>query len=260
MARSRRVTTDESIEQVETDGRDNEQVHNGNIWRVVMQKVRHPWLGGTLRLTMYLATLNGATSNPSLSSSPWMRGAPQNGCLLRNSSRISKSRRADLINPSGMSALLSVFDVRTDRTAFKKSPAAVAAMHWPELEGGKKLSVAGKETGTQWRADRNSESPCGRWRRLGVTGVGGICLRLVKPIAVSPRRSPMAALELPHWLVISGAVLVLAGFIGLVVSGKKEIEPSTAFLPGEASKSEIISPDSETKEVQSISRLPPNLL
>src|SRR5262249_15059320 len=28
---------------------------------------------------MYLATLDCATSNPSLSSSPWMRGAPQSG-------------------------------------------------------------------------------------------------------------------------------------------------------------------------------------
>jgi hypothetical protein len=34
------------------------------------KKVRHPWLGGARRLTMYLATLDCATSNPSLSSSP----------------------------------------------------------------------------------------------------------------------------------------------------------------------------------------------
>ena len=43
------------------------------------RKVRHPWLGGPRRLTMYLATLDCATSNPSLSSSPWMRGAPRAG-------------------------------------------------------------------------------------------------------------------------------------------------------------------------------------
>jgi hypothetical protein len=43
------------------------------------KKVRHPWLRGPHRLTMYLATLDCATSNPSLSSSPWMRGAPQSG-------------------------------------------------------------------------------------------------------------------------------------------------------------------------------------
>src|SRR5450631_3296963 len=43
------------------------------------KKIRHPWLGGRRRLTMYLATLDCAISNPSLSSSPWMRGAPQSG-------------------------------------------------------------------------------------------------------------------------------------------------------------------------------------
>src|SRR6185437_8230576 len=47
------------------------------------RKVFHPWLGGLRRLTMYLATLDCATSNPSLSSSPWMRGAPQSGFSLR---------------------------------------------------------------------------------------------------------------------------------------------------------------------------------
>src|SRR6516162_8514977 len=46
------------------------------------KKVRHSWLGGPRRLTMYLATLDCATSNPSLSSSPWMRGAPQSGFSL----------------------------------------------------------------------------------------------------------------------------------------------------------------------------------
>ncbi|MGX9432773.1 hypothetical protein [Bradyrhizobium sp. LeoA1S1] len=39
--------------------------------------VRHPWLGGPRRLTMYLAMLDCATSNPSFSSSPRMRGAPK---------------------------------------------------------------------------------------------------------------------------------------------------------------------------------------
>ena len=37
----------------------------------------------------------------------------------------------------------------------------------------------------------------------------------------------MASLELPHWLIIAGALLVVAGFIGVLVSGKKpeEVEP-----------------------------------
>src|ERR1700688_3939826 len=58
------------------------------------KKVRHPWLGGPRRLTMYLATLDCATSNPSLSSSPWMRGAPQSGfsLLIVESVRAAPSR------------------------------------------------------------------------------------------------------------------------------------------------------------------------
>jgi hypothetical protein len=58
------------------------------------KKVRHPWLGGPRRLTMYLATLDCATSNPSLSSSPWMRGAPRSGfsmLIRRTSARNSVS-------------------------------------------------------------------------------------------------------------------------------------------------------------------------
>src|SRR5216684_7149601 len=62
---------DEGIEQVETDSRNNEQVHGGNVGRVIMQEGSRSWLGGACRLTMYLATLDCATSNPSLSSSPW---------------------------------------------------------------------------------------------------------------------------------------------------------------------------------------------
>src|SRR5437764_375449 len=42
-------------------------------------KVHHSWEGGPYRLTMYFATLDCATSKPSLSSSPWIRGAPHSG-------------------------------------------------------------------------------------------------------------------------------------------------------------------------------------
>ena len=69
----------EAVKHSEANGRDNEQIHSDDVRCVVMQKVRHPWLGGPRRLVMYLATLDCATSNPSLSSSPWMRGAPQSG-------------------------------------------------------------------------------------------------------------------------------------------------------------------------------------
>src|SRR3981189_1471105 len=70
---------DEGIEQVETIvGTTNRSMAAmSGAW--LRKKVRHPWLGGPRRLTMYLATLDCATSNPSLSSSPWIRGAPQSG-------------------------------------------------------------------------------------------------------------------------------------------------------------------------------------
>jgi hypothetical protein len=70
---------DEGVEQVETDSWNNEQVHGGNVWRVVVQEGSPSLAGRPRRLTMYLATLDCATSNPSLSSSPWIRGAPQSG-------------------------------------------------------------------------------------------------------------------------------------------------------------------------------------
>src|SRR5258706_15304205 len=59
------------------------------------RKVRHSWLGGPRRLTMYLATLDWATSNPSLRSSPWIRGAPQSGfsMLIRRISAASHHGR-----------------------------------------------------------------------------------------------------------------------------------------------------------------------
>src|SRR6266478_2691346 len=64
------------------------------------RKVRHPWLGGPRRLTMYLATLDCATSNPSLSSSPWMRGAPQSGFSNAHPPDQYAQLRVDLQSPS----------------------------------------------------------------------------------------------------------------------------------------------------------------
>ena len=61
---------DECIEQVETDSWNNEQVHGGNVWRVVMQEGPPSLAGRRLPFSMYLATLDCATSNPSLGSSP----------------------------------------------------------------------------------------------------------------------------------------------------------------------------------------------
>ena len=69
------------------------------------RKTRHPWLGGPRRLTMYLATLDCATSNPSLSSSPWMRGAPRAGsrCSSAGSTRGGPFRSAAALPVSATS-------------------------------------------------------------------------------------------------------------------------------------------------------------
>src|SRR5215471_1523125 len=54
---------------------------------------------------MYLATLDCATSNPSLSSSPWMRGAPQSGILDADPPDHFAQLRVDLRSPSGWARL-----------------------------------------------------------------------------------------------------------------------------------------------------------
>src|SRR3979411_1384806 len=69
------------------------------------KKVRHPWLGGARRLTMYLATLDCATSNPSLSSSPWMRGAPPKRIFDAHPPAQRAQLRFDLRSPSQWAGL-----------------------------------------------------------------------------------------------------------------------------------------------------------
>ena len=53
-----------------------------------LKKVLQPWDGPARLRAMYFATLVWPASMPSLSSSPWMRGAPQSG-LARLISRIN---------------------------------------------------------------------------------------------------------------------------------------------------------------------------
>ncbi|WFU14389.1 hypothetical protein [Bradyrhizobium sp. CB3481] len=50
----------------------------------------------------------------------------------------------------------------------------------------------------------------------------------------------MMSLGLPHWLMIVGTFLVLAGFIGFALSRNKEVKTDTAAVPGETNKT---SPD-----------------
>jgi hypothetical protein len=45
----------------------------------------------------------------------------------------------------------------------------------------------------------------------------------------------MLALELPHWFIIAGSALVMAGLIGLGFSRNKKVESDPLVLPGDLS-------------------------
>jgi hypothetical protein len=65
----------------------------------------------------------------------------------------------------------------------------------------------------------------------------------------------VASIELPHWIMIGGAFLVIAGFIGLALTRNKEVEADPVLLlPGNLAswkaQQSPLSPDlnSEQKE------------
>src|SRR5262245_37754260 len=72
----------QSVEQSERDGRNDKQIHRRDPIGVLRRNVFQPCDGGSLLRTIYLATLVCPTSIPSLSSSPWIRGAPHNGLAM----------------------------------------------------------------------------------------------------------------------------------------------------------------------------------
>jgi len=43
----------------------------------------------------------------------------------------------------------------------------------------------------------------------------------------------MAWMQLPHWIMIAGAFLVIAGFTGLALNRNKEVEADPVLLPGD---------------------------
>lgn len=45
----------------------------------------------------------------------------------------------------------------------------------------------------------------------------------------------MLALELPHWLIVAGGALVMAGLIGLGLTRNKQVERDPLMLPGDVS-------------------------
>jgi len=70
---------DECRKQVETYRRHDKQIHRGDIRGMIAQKGPPTLAQWPPELGHILPTLDSETSNPSLSSSPWMRGAPHNG-------------------------------------------------------------------------------------------------------------------------------------------------------------------------------------
>ena len=55
---ARQPDDDESVEQLESDARNHEQVHGGDLRRVVEKEGKHPCEGEAGRLIMYFATLD----------------------------------------------------------------------------------------------------------------------------------------------------------------------------------------------------------
>ena len=69
----------QAIEQLEANGRHDKHINGGDVRRVIAEKGLPALRRWPSRRFMYLATVDWATSKPSLSSSPWMRGAPHSG-------------------------------------------------------------------------------------------------------------------------------------------------------------------------------------
>src|SRR5260221_6572497 len=81
----------QSIEQTKRDCRHDEQIYRSDPIRMIA-KESLPCDSGSRLLTIYLATLVCPISMPSLSNSPWIRGAPHSGLAMlisRISLRIS---------------------------------------------------------------------------------------------------------------------------------------------------------------------------
>src|SRR6266481_2320450 len=72
----------QSIEQPKRDRRHDEHIHRSDPISVMSRNIFQPCDGGSRLLTIYLATLVCPTSIPSLSNSPWIRGAPHSGLAM----------------------------------------------------------------------------------------------------------------------------------------------------------------------------------
>src|SRR5208282_5937718 len=84
----------QAIEQLEGESANHEQIDRRDTRSVIAQEYLPALRAGPCRLVRYLATVDSATSIPSISSSLCIRGAPHSGFSLficRMRSRISRS-------------------------------------------------------------------------------------------------------------------------------------------------------------------------
>src|SRR5712691_11920178 len=81
------------VRHLEANSRYGKEIDGDQLLEALSRKVRQVCDGGLRQRTMYLLTLVSPMSMPSLSNSPWMRGAPQVGFsrhILRIRSRTSR--------------------------------------------------------------------------------------------------------------------------------------------------------------------------
>ena len=83
--------------------RDHAHVNGSDRLGVVSRNVFQDCEGGLRPRIMYLETVDWATSNPSISSSPWIRGAPQSGFSLLIRRMRSRSSTINLRPPCPIS-------------------------------------------------------------------------------------------------------------------------------------------------------------
>src|SRR5450755_2956297 len=96
-----------------------------SCWMWLSRNVRHVWLGDFRGRTIYLLTLVSPISIPSLSNSPWMRGAPQSGLarlMVRIRSRTSCETAGLPVCPC------RIFQVQNNRKPFRCQAMTVSGL------------------------------------------------------------------------------------------------------------------------------------
>jgi hypothetical protein len=117
----------EHVQNLEADRWHGEEVDRDQLLDVVVEKCppRQVWLGGLRCRSIYLLTLVSPMSMPSLSSSPWMRGAPQSG-LARLMLRIRSRTSCETV---GLPVLpCRTFQVQNNRKPFRCQAMTVSGL------------------------------------------------------------------------------------------------------------------------------------